>query len=142
LKRSEDDGKTWSDLQVIASDDDQSLNSICVLQLRESGRILVVGCVIPFGYNIKDFQYSSEGMRAYLNRYGRDAWPALREGYGDGSSRTYVIQSDDDGKSWSPLRDISRQTRRADALTCVPGPGLGGPYGFVMARVTMEWLEK
>lgn len=125
LKRSDDDGKTWSDLQVIASDGDHSLNSICVLQLRESGRVLVVGCVIPKGYNIKDYQYSSEGMRAYMKRHGRDTWPALRDGYGDGSARTYVIHSDDDGKSWSPLRDITRQSKRPDALTCVPGPGLG-----------------
>jgi len=125
LKRREDDGKSWSDLRIIASDGDHSLNSICVLQSRESGRILVVGCVCPKGYNVIDYRYASEGMRAYMKRNGRDKWPALRDGYGEGSARAYVIHSDDDGRTWSPLRDITKEAKREDALTCVPGPGLG-----------------
>jgi len=60
-----------------------------------------------------------------MKRHGRDNWPALRDGYGEGSARAYVIHSDDDGRTWSPLRDITREAKREDALTCVPGPGLG-----------------
>src|SRR4051812_45684041 len=44
LKRSIDGGRSWSELQVIADQGKDSLNSICVVQSRDSGRILVVGC--------------------------------------------------------------------------------------------------
>jgi len=59
LKRSIDGGKTWSDLKVIAEDGKNSLNSVCVLQLAGSRRILMVGCIIPDGHNVQDFNYSS-----------------------------------------------------------------------------------
>ena len=59
LKRSTDGGSTWSDLKVIADDGKNSLNSVCVLQLAGSRRILMVGCIIPDGHNVQDFNYSS-----------------------------------------------------------------------------------
>ena len=40
LKRSSDGGNTWSNLKVIAEDGKNSLNSVCVLQLAGSGRML------------------------------------------------------------------------------------------------------
>src|SRR5688500_5075772 len=44
LKRSTDGGKSWSGLQVIADEGKDALNSICMVQDRKTGRILVIGC--------------------------------------------------------------------------------------------------
>jgi hypothetical protein len=74
LKRSKDDGKSWSELQIIASDGDHSLNSICVVQLRESRRIVFVGCVIPDGYNIRDYHLAELDAL----RYSAGVCPVVR----------------------------------------------------------------
>src|SRR5688572_5465992 len=59
LKRSADGGKTWSKFEVIADQGQDSLNSICVVQLRETGRILVMGCWFPDGFEMTEFKYLS-----------------------------------------------------------------------------------
>ncbi len=126
LKRSTDGGLTWSKFQVIADEGKDSLNSICVVQLRETGRILVVGCRFPDGYEMEEFQYLSPGLQEYHKNAGHDKNPAIKPGYeGVDTARNYVIQSDDDGRTWSPLRDITREAKRpAPDLCCVPGPGV------------------
>src|SRR4051812_6116793 len=107
LKRSTDGGETWPAVQVIADEGKDSLNSICVVQLRESGRILVIGCRFPDGYEMMDFQYVSPALQEYHRAAGHDQNPAIAPGYeGPGIERVYVIRSDDDGRTWSALRDI------------------------------------
>src|SRR4051812_17899408 len=59
LKRSSDGGKTWSQFQAVAGKGQDSLASICVLQVRETGRILVIGSWFPAGYEFTEFQYLS-----------------------------------------------------------------------------------
>jgi len=149
VKRSVDGGRSWSPPAVIAEDGPNSLNSVCVLQLRPSGRILLVGCVIPAGHNIQDYRYASSGMQEYMRRNNRHELPALRPGYGEGSTRVYVISSDDDGATWTKMLDVTRSTKRPqDALTCIPGPGLGiqlshGEHaGRVLIPVNQLWLQE
>jgi len=63
-------------------------------------------------------------------------------------ARNYVIQSDDDGRTWSPLRDITRVAKRpAPDISCVPGPGVAielreGPHaGRIVVPCWTRWLE-
>ncbi len=149
LKRSTDGGVTWSKFQVIADEGKDSLNAVCVVQLRGTGRILVVGCRFPDGYEMMEFQYLSPGLQDYHKNAGHDKNPAIEAGYeGVGIARNYVIQSDDDGRTWSPLRDITREAKRpAPDVSCVPGPGLAielreGPHaGRIVVPCWSRWLE-
>lgn len=148
LKRSSDGGLTWSDLQVIAEDGNNSLNSICVLQVAGSGRILMVGCIIPYGHNIQEYRHGSPNWQRFMRQAGRDKWPGLSTGFGKHSARVYVIHSDDDGKTWSKRRDITASVKRDEALTCITGPGLGiqltrGPnQGRILIPAFQHWLKK
>src|SRR4051812_42334889 len=81
LKRSADGGKSWSAFQVIADEGKDSLNSICVVQLAESGRMLVIGCRFPDGYEMRDFKYLSPAMQEYQKNAGRENNPAIVPGY-------------------------------------------------------------
>jgi len=126
VKRSTDRGRTWSPLQVLADQGADSFNSICVVQLRETSRILLVGCQFPAGHAMMEFKYLSPGIQAYQQKAGRDRDPVIQPGY-DGPSiqRNYVLHSDDDGRTWSPRRDITRLVKPpAPDIACIPGPGV------------------
>jgi sialidase-1 len=149
LKRSTDGGKIWSPFQVIADQGKDSLNSICVLQLRESRRILVVGCWMPDGYEFQEFQYLSPGLQEYQKQAGRDKSPAIRPGYeGRDVARNYIIHSDDDGRTWSRMREITREVKRPTDIMGIPGPGVaiqlreGEKAGRVIVPCFGRWLDK
>ena len=56
-----------------------------------------------------EFRYLSPGMQNYQRRQGRENRPAIRPGYeGPDICRTFLIFSDDDGRTWSPIQDITR----------------------------------
>lgn len=147
LKRCMDGGATWSDLQVIAEDGKNSFNSVCVLQLAGSGRILMVGCIIPAGHNVQEYKYSSQNMQGFMRKVGREDWPGLSTGYGEHSARVYSIHSDNDGKTWSPLKDITRSAKRSESRTCIPGPGIGiqltrGRHkGRILIPCNQHWVK-
>jgi sialidase-1 len=148
LKRSADGGESWSPFQVIADQGKDSLNSICVVQVAENGRILVIGCRFPDGYEMRDFKYLSPGLQEYQKAAGRENIPSIVPGYdGPNVERVYVIHSDDDGRTWSPLRDITRDAKRpAPDISCVPGPGAaiqlteGRHRGRIVVPCNTRWL--
>lgn len=107
LKRSEDLGKTWGPVALIAEQGDQSLNNPCAVVDRATGRILLMYQSYPAGL--------SERSARILPGHE-----------GDAIVRNWLIASDDDGLTWSKPRDVTRLTKRAKGVTTVAGgPGIG-----------------
>ncbi len=107
LKRSSDGGKTWSALQVIADDGKNCLNNPCAVMDTSNGRILAMFQSYPFGYSERDGKIQ----------------PGLT---GPAIVRNYVIHSDDNGVTWSPMTDVTRTTKHGERVTILAsGPGLG-----------------
>ena len=125
LKRSADGGKTWGKLVVVAADGDKALNNPCAVVERTSGRVLVMYQSYPAGVS---------------ERSGK-----LRPGYdGDLVVRNWLVTSDDDGRTWSEPRDVTRATKREKAVTTVaggPGVGIQLRHGKHAGRILMPFNE-
>jgi sialidase-1 len=105
LRRSEDGGKSWNPLIVVATDGNNALNNPCVVTVRPSKRVLLI------------FQHYPRGTGE------RGVVPGLT---GEKICRNYLVYSDDDGKTWSEWRDITSQTKRPTVVTSIAsGPGNG-----------------
>ena len=101
FKRSDDSGKTWSDVAVINESGKLSLINPQAVVL-DSGRVLLM------------YQQSKLGEFK------------AKPGFGEDSYVTFTQFSDDDGKTWSDPVDVTRQTKRAEKVTSVAsGPGVG-----------------
>jgi len=110
LKRSEDGGKTWGELQVVAASGDDSLNDPCAIALQDPERLLLVYQRYPEGYHGR---VSGHTKLAEIG-YG-----------GPTNTQSFLTMSEDDGKTWSEPRDITRQLRRPDAVA------VGSPGNFI-----------
>ena len=125
LKRSTDNGRTWGPLQVVARDGKNSLNNPCVVEDRPSGRILLMVQSYPAG--------RKEGSRQ------------LKPGSkGTDTVRNYLLSSDDDGRAWTAIKDVTETTKAADAVTIASGPGVGiqlerGPHS---GRLIMPFNQR
>ena len=105
LKRSLDGGNTWGELQCIAEDGDHSLNNPTAIVLRDSGRVLLI-------------------YQRYAQGFGETK--ALPGYSGVGICRSFVIQSDDEGVTWSAPREITAGVKRpTEATSTASGPGIG-----------------
>lgn len=123
LRRSTDGGRTWSDMQVIAEDGPHSLNTPCVVQVRETKRIILFFHRYPAGTNESKVEPGVEGDRI---------------------CRALMITSDDDGLTWSSPHDITREVKRPTVVTSFStGPGIGiqlrrGPHKGRIVMVTNQ----
>lgn len=105
LKRSSNQGRTWSALQVVAEDSTNALNNPTAVQLRENGRVLLV------------YQRYAKGFDEHR------AEPGLQ---GARICRTFMTQSDDEGVTWRRPRDITVGVKRPQLVTSTAaGPGIG-----------------
>jgi sialidase-1 len=107
LKRSTDGGRTWGPLQIMADDGMNCLNNPCAVVDQGTGRIIVMFQEYPAGHHERDGSIK----------------PGL-----DGSDivRNFVVTSDDDGVTWSKLKDVTRTTKHAKYVTIMAsGPGIG-----------------
>ncbi len=107
LKRSENDGRTWGHLTVIASDGARSLNNPCAVVDRDTGVIFLMFQSYPPG----------------LNETSKKLTPGVT---GENIVRNYIISSKDDGVTWTKPVDITRETKRPTIVTTdAVGPGIG-----------------
>ena len=125
-RRSEDGGRTWGDLIVVAAEEgDLSLNNPQAVVLPDDsphpGRILL------------HYQRSAAAER--------EVQPGFE---GDLVARTFQRHSDDAGRTWSDAREITRQVKRdTPVTTSASGPGIGivlskGPHA---GRILMPFNQ-
>lgn len=104
LRRSLDQGKSWEPLQVIAEAGDDCLSNPQAVVLQATGRILLV------------FQQYPEGI------HEREVIPGYE---GDSICRSFIMYSDDNGKTWAPRREITQSVKPPTATSTASGPGIG-----------------
>ena len=105
LKRSTDEGNSWSPLQVIADSGKDSLNNPCLVEDRASRRVLLHYQRYPYPLNELTVKPGLEG---------------------EGVVHSYQLASHDNGLSWSKPEDITCHVKRPTRVTSLAsGPGIG-----------------
>lgn len=108
MKSSEDDGKTWSKLLIVADEGGDSLNDPRAVVL-ESGRVLFLYKRYPKGFHARNSKHTKMADLGYG---------------GARNVRSYIMHSEDNGKTWSKPRELTRSIRAQDAIS-VGSPGVG-----------------
>ncbi|MBL7040081.1 MAG: exo-alpha-sialidase [Pirellulaceae bacterium] len=103
LKRSADNGQTWSELQVVADHETNTIGNPCPVVDRSTGRIW-----LPLTWNL-----------------GTDHERQIMAGTSEDVRRVYITYSDDDGVTWAPIKDISDTARQPHWRWYATGPGTG-----------------
>jgi len=103
LRRSTDNGKTWSKSETILDQGAICLNNPCFVQESKSGRIFLFFQTYPPGVG----QFSK----------GVKTGP-------DGPNKIGYVTSDDDGQTWSKPVDVSN-LKPDNSTTTASGPGIG-----------------
>ncbi len=125
LKRSHDGGKTWGALLTIADDGTNCLNNPCAVADRKTGRVILMFQSYPANHRERDGSIKT----------GLD---------GPDIVRNYVIQSDDDGATWSKMEDVTRSTKHAERVTIMasgPGIGIQLKHGAHAGRILIPFNE-
>ncbi len=103
VRRSEDDGKTWGPEIIVADDGDNTMGNPCPVVDQDTGRIWLHlswnGHKVPKG--------------------------GFKPGFGKDSRRAFVTYSDDDGKTWAPVKDITKQVKKENWSWYATGPAAG-----------------
>ncbi len=103
VKRSEDGGKTWSKPEVVAADGENTCGNPTPVVDRLTGRIFLLST-----WNL-----------------GTDTEPQIVDGTSRDTRRVFVRYSTDDGRRWSPGKDITSEVKKADWTWYATGPGNG-----------------
>lgn len=103
VKRSTDHGKTWSAQQVIWDDGSNCCGNPCVVVDKDTGTVFLLST-----WNRGD---DHEG--AIIARKSKD------------TRRVFVMQSTDDGLTWSKPTEITATTKKPDWTWYATGPGSG-----------------
>ena len=103
LKRSTDNGITWSQLKVIASDPPNTVGNPCPVIDRDTGTIFL----------------------ALTHNLGQDRERDIIAGTSKGTRKVLMTSSTDDGFTWTKPRDITPTTKRPDWTWYATGPGVG-----------------
>ena len=103
VRRSEDGGKTWGDEIIVFDEQGNVAGNPCPVVDQSTGRI----------WSLHTWNSSKvhEGD--------------IRAGYGEDSRRIFVTYSDDDGKTWSPPKEITRAVKLEHWSWYATGPGAG-----------------
>ncbi|MBE0654806.1 MAG: exo-alpha-sialidase [Bacteroidales bacterium] len=100
LKRSEDDGKTWSDLTVIRSDRGNVCGNPAPVVDHTTGKIFLLST-----WNL-----------------GTDHEPDIIDNTSEDTRRVFVLSSSDDGKTWSKPKEITGAVKKSDWTWYATGP--------------------
>ena len=103
LKRSSDNGKTWSSVQKVADLGEDTIGNPAPVVERKSGAILLLLTSNP----------------------GRVSEKQIIDGTAPSGRRVWITRSTDDGHTWSAPVDITGQTKRPDWTWYATGPGNG-----------------
>lgn len=103
MKRSQDGGRTWSALHVVADLGFNTIGNPCPVQDRATGRIL-----LPLTYNPGEVV-----ERQIINREV------------EARRAVYVSHSDDDGRTWATPREITATVTEPAWTWYATGPGVG-----------------
>ncbi len=103
LRRREARAKGWSEIHVVLRDEPASLNNPTVLASR-SGRVLLM------------YQRYPAGLSEWSVKPGTDPTKTCR---------SFVVESADDGKTWSAPRELTEIVRPPQVLSVASGPGIG-----------------
>ncbi len=103
LKRSEDGGATWSELEVLWDDDVNTCGNPCPVLDRESGDILLL----------------------MTHNLGHDHENEIIDQTSEGTRTVWISRSEDQGTSWSEPEEITGDTKLATWTWYATGPGAG-----------------
>ena len=104
LRRSADGGRTWDPEQLVATDGHNSLNNPTVVEVPETGRLILMYQRYPRDFHVAQVEPGYDGPRI---------------------CRTFLRTSDDDGAAWSDPREITRAVKRsAEVRATLCGPGI------------------
>ncbi len=103
LKRSEDGGATWQDVQVVWNDGGNTCGNPCPVVDRTTGAIHLL-----MTWNL-----------------GEDDEGKIIAGKGADTRRVYVCESKDNGRTWSAPREITADVKKPHWTWYATGPGVG-----------------
>jgi len=103
VKRSVDDGKTWSPLDVLWDDGDNTCGNPCPVVDERTGRIWLL-----LTWNL-----------------GSDGGRNLHDGKSDETRRVFKCHSDDDGATWTEPIEITDEVKPFEWWWYATGPGIG-----------------
>lgn len=103
MRRSRDQGKTWSALQVVADDGPNTIGNPCPVVDRTDGTIRLL----------------------LTHNLGIDNETAILEGKSTGTRGVWLTSSTDDGATWSKPIAITKSTKADDWTWYATGPGVG-----------------
>ena len=113
LKRSEDLGETWSEVEILIDDgEEMAAGDPCMLVDRQTGAIWIV------------YDHIYPTMDELLRRDPERAEGAEVEWHGR-VVFLHAIPSDDDGRTWSDPIDLTGQVKADEWVAAMAGPGMG-----------------
>ena len=100
-KRSEDDGRSWSPLQVVLDDGPNTAGNPCLVVERKSGAILLI----------------------FTRNLGGDNESEILDGKSEGTRTVWLTRSVDDGASWSVPVELTDSVKSPSWTWVATGPG-------------------